>query len=517
MAGTLAIGLGLSACTPAPTGLSAVTSQIPSADVVALDPGAIDHALEALPAIIENALEQTGVPGAAVAVVHGDEVVFSEGYGLREAGGTETIDPETVFELASLSKPIGATVIAAQMGDGDLTWDTRIADLMPGFELADPWVSANLTLGDLYAHRSGLPHAAGDDLEDIGYDREYVLDHLWMHKLLPFRTTHKYANYSITAGAEAVAVAAGVDWSTLSEESLYAPLGMTSTSSDYADYLAQDNRASLNALVDGEFQALYERDADAQSPAGGVSSNIVDLSKWLTLMLAQGEFDGEQIVDAAALQAAMSGQIITGQPTAETRPGMYGYGFNAGVQPSGRTTASHSGAFSLGAGTNFQVVPALDLGIVVLTNGGPVGAAEAISAAFLDVVQFGEETRDWVADYAMATAGYYAPAGDLADTERPAGAAEPTELERFVGDYTNDYFGTASVALENGGLIVRLGPDGGYELPLLAWDGDTFAFVPTGENAPWGSRSSATFTETADGTTLHLQFFDSEGMGTWVR
>lgn len=520
VAGTVAVGLALTACTaPAATGPSAVTFPIPSQDVVALAPDAIEKAIEELPAIVERALEATGVPGAAVAVVQGDELVYSGGFGIKEIGSDEPIDPETVFQIASLSKPVGATVIAAQMGEGsEISWDTRVIELMPDFALEDPWVTEHLTIGDLYAHRSGLSRAAGDDLEDIGWDRAYVLDHLDLQPLNPFRTSYGYANFGITAGAEAVAEGVGVDWETLSAQSLYEPLGMTSTSSRYEDYLAAENRATIHAIVDGEFQPLYARDADPQSPAGGVSSNVLDLAKWMSLLLAEGQYGGEQVVDAAALQSAMTAQIISGHAAVpDMRVAQYGYGFGSGVGPTGRVTASHSGAFTLGTATNFQVVPELDLGIVVLTNGGPVGVPEAITAEFLSFVQFGEATRDWLTDYAGAMAGYYEPAGDLAGQDRPAGTTEAVDLERFVGDYANDYFGTASVALEDGGLIVRLGPDGGYELPLEAWDGDVFAFVPTGENGPDGSRSSATFSEVDGVMTLRLEFFDAHGLGTFTR
>ena len=521
VAGTIAVGIGLSACTaPAaePSGPSAVTFPIPSQDVVALAPDAIEKAIEELPAIVERALEATGVPGAAVAVVQGDELVYSGGFGVKEIGSDDPIDAETVFQIASLSKPIGATVIAAQMGDGEITWDTRVIDLMPDFALADPWVTEHLTIGDLYAHRSGLSRAAGDDLEDIGYDRAEVLARLDLQPLNPFRTSYGYANFGITAGAEAVAQGVGVDWETLSERSLYEPLGMDSTSSRYEDYLAAGNRATIHAIVGGEFQALYARDADPQSPAGGVSSNVLDLATWMSMLLAGGSSGGEQVVDEDALLSAMAAQIISGHAVVpDMRPAQYGYGFGSGVGPTGRVTASHSGAFTLGAATNFQVVPELDLGIVVLTNGGPVGVPEAITAEFLSFVQFGEATRDWLGDYAGAMAGYYAPAGDLADEQRPAGATDATDLQRLVGDYANDYFGTASVTLDGDQLVVRLGPDLGYELPLQPWDGDVFAFVPTGENGPDGSLSSATFAEVDGAMTLRLEFFDAHGLGTFIR
>ncbi|MFD5863395.1 serine hydrolase [Agromyces sp. NPDC127015] len=515
------IAAALAGCTAAePYAPRIELGDAPPADAVELAEGALDPALESLPGLVERVLDETGVPGAAVAVVHGGETVFADGFGVRKVGEDDPVDAETVFQVASMSKPIGATVVATQVTDGVVGWDTPVAPLLPGFALADPWVTEHLTVGDLYAHRSGLPLAAGDDLEDLGYDREYVIDHLRYQPLNPFRISYGYANFGMTAGAEAVANAAGVDWETLSERELYEPLGMTSTSSRHDDFVAREDRAALHALVDGEFQPLYERDPDAQSPAGGVSSNVVDVAKWMSFVLADGVADGETLVDTADLAAAMRPQVTSAPSDVPgMRSGSYGFGFNVGTQTSGRATASHSGAFVLGAGTNFQLVPSLGLGVVALTNGAPVGAAEAIVSEFLDLVQYGASTRDWVGAYGAALAHYREPAGDLVDQSPPASPAAPSEpLESYAGTWSNEYFGPAEVVVEDGSLVVHLGPDGGYEVPLEPWDGDVLAFTPDGENAPEGSRSSATFVLGGAGSsTMTLQFFDGNHLGTWSR
>ncbi|MFF2370470.1 serine hydrolase [Agromyces sp. NPDC058110] len=516
-----ALSLALAGCVPEPEPYAPRVSSDgpPPGDAVELPEGSIDAAVKALPGDVEQIMESSGIPGVAVAVVHGDEVLFAEGFGVRELGEPDEVDADTVFQIASMSKPIAATVVASQLGD-DLTWSTPAAPLLPGFALADPWVTEHVTVGDLFAHRSGLPPAAGDDLEDIGYDRDYILDHLDLQPLNPFRTAYGYANFGLTAGAEAVANAVGTDWETLSDEALYEPLGMDSTSSRYDDFLEEDDRATLHTLIDGNFTAAYERDADAQTPAGGVSSSVNDLAKWLELLIGDGTFDGQQLVDPAALLPAISPEIISSPAGApDFRAGAYGYGFNTGTDPTGHTTYSHSGAFSLGGSTNFQVVPALDLGVVAITNGAPIGVPEAIVSTFLDRVQFGEVHRDWLADYGQALAHYTEPAGDLVDQDQPADAAPPGPLDGYAGTWKNPYFGDAVVAASDSGdgLVVRLGPDGGYEIELEPWNGDEFAYVPSGENAPDGSKSSATF-ELGSGTdTMTLQFFDANGLGTWTR
>jgi CubicO group peptidase (beta-lactamase class C family) len=94
-------------------------------------------ALANLDPYIKESMEATKVPGLAVAVVYQDQVVFLKGYGVRKLGSPARIDPDTIFELASFSKPISTTVVAAVVGRGEVSWDTRIKQLDPSFELSN--------------------------------------------------------------------------------------------------------------------------------------------------------------------------------------------------------------------------------------------------------------------------------------------------------------------------------------------------------------------------------------------
>jgi CubicO group peptidase (beta-lactamase class C family) len=156
-----------------------------------------------------------------------------------------------------------------------------------------------------------------------------------------------------------------------------------------------------------------------------------------------------------------------------SRPGFYGYDFNIGVHAGGRTAMSHSGAFLLGAGTNFQILPSADLGIVVLTNGGPIGAAEAISAAVMDTVELGASTRGWFAAYNGQMKGMYALVGDLAGAVPPTSPRSALPVESYVGRYEN--------AVERGDVTLVLGPRR-LRFPLSHWDADVFSLAANREN-----------------------------------
>ncbi|WP_328403940.1 serine hydrolase [Nocardia sp. NBC_00403] len=480
---------------------------------LALPDRAVEVAVEKLDGLVESLMADTKIPGMAVAVVHGGKTVYSKGFGVREVGHDDKVDSDTVFQLASVSKSLAATVVAHQVGAGSVGWDTPVVSKLPWFALREPYVTANVTIGDLFAHRSGLPDHAGDRLEDLGYDRRQVLDKLRVDPLDPFRITYHYTNFGLTAAAEAVAAAAGAEWAQLSADVLYTPLGMSSTSSRFDDYKARSNRAVGHMSVDGDWVAQAVRNPDAQAPAGGASSSVRDMAQWLAMMLGTGAIGGKVIAPESALLPAITPQVISGPPTApDARAGFYGYGFNVSSTSAGRVTYSHSGAFSLGAATNFLVIPSADVAIVALTNTAPIGVPETLTAEFADLVQYGKVREDWRALYQHVFAGMAEPEGELVGKQSPANPAAPQPLVSYAGTYANDYWGPAVVSDAGGTLVLALGP-AGRTYPLKHWDGDTFVFTLSDENAPPGTVSKATFTADA----LTLEYFDEDGLGTFKR
>lgn len=484
---------------------------------VAIPAGRIDEAVAKLDGLVGDLMKSTGIPGMAVAVVHGGKVLYTKGFGIKDAGkgrGRDNqVDADTVFQLASVSKSVGATVIAHEVSDNVVAWDTPVASKLPWFTLNDPYVTGHVTVGDLYSHRSGLPDHAGDKLEDLGYDRRQTLERLKYLPLDAFRISYAYTNYGITAGAEAVAAAAGKLWEDLSDEVLYRPLGMASTSSRFADFIARPNHAVNHIKIDDNWQARFQRDPDPQSPAGGVSSSVNDMARWLLMLLGNGTYNGHRITSPEALLPATSPQIVSSPAkAAQARTGFYGYGFNSSVDSSGRTEYSHSGAFDLGAATNFVVLPSEDLGIIALTNAAPYGIPETLTAEFMDLVQYGQIREDWGPLYKKAIGWLNNPVGSLAGKQPPANPAPARPLSDYVGSYASDYWGPAVVTEHDGALQLAMGPKN-RTATLTHWDGDTFTFALTDENAPPGTISKAVFA----GNALNLEYYDSNKLGTFAR
>jgi CubicO group peptidase (beta-lactamase class C family) len=509
-AGLAGIGLGAASGRPGP--LLAQEASPPADEPAPVDaPGIVTpqraaRAVERLPDLAETMLRQSGVPGMAVAVVHDDALVFAGGFGVRELGKDAAVDADTVFQLASVSKSLAATVVSSVVGDGTVAWESRMADIAPGFALHDAWPTQNVSLADLFAHRSGLLDHAGDLLEDLGFDREEVLHRLrYLEPAYSFREGYEYTNFGLTAAAVAVAQVVGSTWEDLSAERLYNPLGMTHTSSRFADYMAEPNRA-IPHVKEGDAWVVTpkQRDPDAQSPAGGVSSNARELAQWMRLQLGQGSFEGQQLIPSAALAPMHLPQAVSNVPQdpATQRAGFYGLGSNVSYTDFGAVQWSHSGAFASGAATAYYLLPGSGFGVLALTNGAPVGAPEALCLSVLDLATTGDVTRDWLAFVAprMAAAMDEDTYGREADWDNPPADVTPAAPDAaYVGTYHNDYYGDAEIARAADGLVLRIGPKP-LEFPLTHYDRDTFSWQPAGENV--AGRSGLSFLIGADGTAF---------------
>jgi CubicO group peptidase (beta-lactamase class C family) len=479
----------------------------------------VNQAIGEIQKLCENEIKQGAVPGLALAVVYQDEVVYAAGFGVRNVNTQEPVNADTVFQVASLSKPIGSTLVAELVGEGKISWDSKISELDPDFKMYDPWVTREITIRDFYSHRSGLPDHAGDLLEDLGFSRAEILHLLRYQKPdSSFRSHYAYTNFGITEAGVAATKAYDLDWENASERKLYGPLGMNSTSSRYADFVARTNKALGHVQENGKWVQKYKRDPDTESPAGGVSSSVNDLARWMRLQLADGQFDGKRLVDQKALSATHSPQILTGFSPLTGLPTFYGLGWNVGYDTEGRLRLGHSGAFALGAATSVQLIPSEHLGIVVLTNAYPIGLAEGVAFTFTDFALYGKSTQDWLALFKQVFSDPAAlgmpPVTDY--SKPPASPTSALANSAYIGTYTNNFFGDIKIIEKGEELAIVEGPPK-MTFPMKHYDRDTFTYKPEGENAE--GTSGVTFTIDPEGkaATVVVENLNVRADGTFKR
>ncbi|MET0198246.1 MAG: serine hydrolase [Rhodococcus fascians] len=503
------------------TNASALAEAPPQVPPASIDRAAVDAAVGQLDGYVEDMMARTGAPGIAVAVVYQDEVLYSKGFGVRKVGEPDPVDTNTMFQLASVSKPVASSVVASLVGEGKLEWDEPIRRFEPGFAVSDPYVTENAGFTDLMSHRSGLPDHAGDLLEDLGYSYDEIIARLNQVPLEPFRDNYDYTNYGFSAAGVAAAKSQGTTWAELSEEKIYEPLGMTNTTSSQQEWVDSPNRAFNHVPTEPgstTWEAKYVSDPEGQAPAGGAASSVDDMAQWIRMELAGGEYDGTTVVEPEALQFTHQAHSLAHPAeTPGARDTFYGIGFNVGTDSQGRVEVSHAGAFGLGASTDVVMLPSEQLGIVVLANTAPVGVSETIAAQFMDYAKNGELTVDWAPFIAGQFEKMVAHGRSETDYENPPASTTPArEPSSYVGTYTSPFYGAAEVTAEGDELVLKLGKELQSSYPLTHYDGDTYWFEPVGENASGPTGAEFALTPGAP-TTLTVEYLDPLGLGTFTR
>lgn len=485
-----------------------------------ISPDKLAAAISSLEDLAQVAVDGGGVPALSIGVVHNDKVVYLKAFGLREAGKPDRADTATVFQIASLSKPVSSTVVAALVSDGLVSWNARIADLDPAFALSDPYPTRELTVRDLFSHRSGLPGTAGDDLEDIGYDRAEILNRLRLvSPSSSFRAGYSYSNFGLTEGAVAAAKQTGKPWEEVAEEKLYRPLGMSSTSSRHDDFIKHANRAALHVKLDGKWVAKVERDPDAQAPAGGVSSTARDLSEWMRLELGNGVYAGNTLISEEAIAQTHVPLMTRGKNPVTGANSFYGLGWNVEFGRHGLTWG-HAGAFSVGARSLVTLYPDSGLGMVVLANAFPTGVPEGLSDSFADMVFDGKVGKDWIAAWDAAYSGLFGPAVAAAKAtyaKAPAQATPQLANQAYLGRYANSFVGDANVVDVSGGLVLQVGPGGARSYPLQHFDRDIFLAFTSPEMPEMPSAVRFEVGPDGKSSAVVIESLDGNGLGRLTR
>lgn len=475
-----------------------------------MDTAKFESICTTLQAYAEHARTETGVPALALAIVANAGGVWKSkalAVGVRRIDQPQSqADANTVFQLASLSKPLSSTVVATAIASADHSkddWDKPVDNLLYG---------PAPTITQLLSHRSGLPDHAGDLLEDLHYKREQILDRLRYlpRSPAPYPSAYPFAytNFGYTAGALAAAARAwpNLAWDELAADLLFRPLGMTHTSYRFDFYSDLGNRAWPHRRDgDGWRPGTEQRNADAQAPAGGACSSANNMVSWLGLCLGQ-DFDALGGGNAVVRQRIQDMIAYTHQPCVPTPPGgaSYGLGWNLALDGKGAVQqASHSGAFLLGAATCVTLHFDEQAGIAILTNGEPIGLPEAVSKAFSMLIADPSITLQQLingtgmsppytgmtllqaAETMMATE-LHPPARHEASFA-PGGATSPLPSE-YLGNYGGNYYGPIRFALDSERrLTMAIGLGQPFVLTPSVNNNLVYAYNSSGENGSEGN------------------------------
>ncbi|MDD1724455.1 MAG: serine hydrolase [Methanospirillum sp.] len=427
--------------------------------------------LAGLDEFITKTLDEYEVPGAVVGIVENDSVVYLKGFGVRELGKPGKVDPDTRFQIASVSKYFTAGDIGSLVDEKKLDWDTPIVKYLPGFALKDAYAGNHTTLRDLLAHRSGLKKYDGELLSKIGYNNSEILHRVrFLEPGCSFREQYQYSNVGYYIAGEVAAEVDNRSWENLTEYRILQPLGMKRSGTGLDTLFLDDNHAAAHSGIN-EPVHIIESERSSLPAAGAVVSTGRDMTQWLRMLLGDGTVDGREILKPETVKTIHSANTPLGSggvlqdPNAAAGLGCDTNNFL------GERVIEKNGALN-GVRSLVTIIPSKKSGIVIIANKQLTAFPEAIQAEFLEryIEKSGidlQERMKIVQDMIYSI---------TKSPDRPKNP-EPATMSpaKVAGKYTSDLYGDMLVSkgTDTGNMTVQLGP-GKYPGFLSHWTNNTW-------------------------------------------
>ena len=452
------------------------------------------HALDAarlasLREFIETARQQFEVPGVAIGIVQDGKVVLAEGFGVRELGKPEQVEADTRFMIASNTKAMTTLMLAKLVDQGKFGWDTPVTQLLPTFKLGDADTTRQVLVKHLICACTGLPR---QDMEWL-FEGERFTPESAMASLATMQPTSKfgelfqYSNLMAAAAGYAgghvmyPSMELGAGYDAAMQALVFDPLGMRSTTFDFAKALAGDH-ASPHGLDSNGKTVVADMGLNytvvPARPAGAAWSTVNDVLRYVQMELDKGELpNGERYIGEGALLERRKPQVALGNDA--------DYGMGLEVNRTWGIPVVHHGGDMLGFHSDMLWLPDVDVGAVILTNSDPgVFLRGPFQRRLLEVLFDGKpEAAENVAKRAERFKQEVA-----AERQRLVVPADAAVTAQLAGAYTNAELGTITVTHDGpatwfdvGGwkseVASRKNDDGSMSIVTVSPGLDGFEFV----------------------------------------
>lgn len=463
-------------------------------------------------------MAEQGVPGMAYAIVKDDAVIYAKGFGVRESGKTDAVDVHTVFEIGSTSKAFTSALLAVLVDRGALSWDDPVRKHWPGFAMFDPWVSREFQIADLVSQRSGMPSYSTDPMAFLGFARERVVRSTrYVEPASSFRSRFCYVNNLFVTAGKVIEARTGLSYEDSLDVTFFGPLGMSETTANPEIVATWTNVARGNiTMSDGSLWPIpdgwiHSDWIDIMAPAGGIRSTVLDMTRWVRLMLGRGSFNDQQLISRANVAYLQEPRIFAFSQE-EDLPACYASGWlNSPMSP--HALIWHNGT-TFGMHAVVGLVPAANTGIVVLTNTGGNTVPEKLMFKFYELA-FNSEVSHSVQSRVIAERP-----DSLFSTARhaPRSVPEPQAhlpFERYCGVYSNPAYGPVTVKMIGRNLYAIVGPKR-IRAPLTPYSGNTF-IITLSEELEWVSLATFVVEPDQNASAVVIDLFEDVNKGRFER
>jgi len=427
---------------------------------------------------IEDAVNKFEVPGLAVGIFKDGEIVFNEGFGLRNSETKEAVTPETQFGIASCSKAFTAACLGILVDEGKIKWTDPVVKHYPKFKMYDPYITSEMQVQDLVCHRSGLQTFDGDLLwYGTNYTREDVVERIqFRENPYSFRSRFGYQNVMFIVAGELIKEVSGQSWDEFVKTKIFEPLHMTATSTTNSHFTTEMNVSAPH--LDGK--AMPFINYDNSGPAASMNTSVTDMMAWIETWLNKGSYKDNQIFSEDYFYKSTNTMTPLNGGHGDKIGGTHFYGYGLGwflFDYEGRKVIQHGGGLP-GVHSKVVLIPEDNLGYVIIAN-QISGLVESVYKRILDFYLSDSET-DWVEIYYQNEQKSKTRATEKEATreeERVKNTTPSLSSEKYAGMFEDKMYGKAEVAFEDNQLTLTLLPTKElFSSKMEHWHYDTFKF-----------------------------------------
>jgi CubicO group peptidase (beta-lactamase class C family) len=308
---------------------------------------------------VQERMSAWGVPGLALAIVEGDQVSLTRGYGLADRDAGRPMTPQTPVAVGSTTKPFTATAVLQLVEAGKVELDAPVTRYLPWFTLDDPR-AGSITVRHLLSHTSGIPASAslnGRQEPDALERRVRVLE--WLKLQSAPGERFEYANDGFNVAGLIVQTVAGTPYEQVIAEEILKPLKLDRSTFDPARG-AELGLAQGYVKRKGEIRPQETRLTKAYNPSGMLLTTAEDAGRFLAALASGGTLDGARMLGADSLDTMWTSAAHVADNLE------YGLGWYLSQQE-GQRAVLHPGEL-LTMGSMFILLPERKLGVAVLAN-----------------------------------------------------------------------------------------------------------------------------------------------------
>ncbi len=437
--------------------------------------------------LVQNAMAKFNVAGVAVAIVKDGKIFYEKGYGVRSITNKLPVDEHTNFQIASNSKAFTTAALSILIDEGKLKWKDKVRTYLPEFKMYNDYVTENFLVEDLLCHRSGLGLGAGD-LMDFPDGTDFTIkDKLSIFQYFKpqsdFRTQFDYDNQLYVIVGELIARVSGMTWEKFIQTRILDPLQMTNSFSSLAAVKDKSSIATPHSTETGTIRTIAAFNNQINGAAGGIVSNVDDMSKWMITQINKGKYGNnleKQLFSEARQREMWSIHTVTDvypNPRYNQHFGGYGFGWGLG-DIKGNLQVSHTGGLP-GMLTSVMMIPDMKLGVVILTNTESGGSAlfSAVGQSIIDSY-LGLDDFGWVDKYSKYMQSRNSSADSVVTKVwQTVAAAKNTKFNvtDYTGIYEDKWFGKIEVFLKGNQLWFKAFRSPKLNGPMNFYKANTFA------------------------------------------